>query len=995
MFSWGRSPRRRALSGAAALLVSMGALPLASEAGAATRAVDCRGGAGDIERVQSAVDDAAAGDTVALTGTCDFSAAAPHGGDDTSVASAAVVVRSPGVSIQSASGTRATVVGDGSEAAFVVLPGAAGSRIGGLGFVNVARAVVVLGADGVSVVGNEVTASTSADMALGAIANGSATTVTHGPSGSAGSEQVVAGAVRDLEIAGNRISVSGTGLGDPPFTGVGVHQSDGGVVEGVAISDNRITMLLATYRSSRTNAIRVEAHDAGTGGGAAQDFSVRGVAVVGNAVGTGGSGGDPDAIPAGGRIAIVLQRVGDFEVSGNRVRAHAGAGSDEPAGGIVTADSSLGSVHANRVVVSHDPGAAPSVLGGIAAIDGLAALGGDLSADQHATGVDVLGNTVGDLATPTAPAIAVSGVDLATVADNTLRAGSGDALHVGLDRPAPVGTAGTPLPSTVTRSVLCANQLDGVDDDPGEVSFSNRATDAPSTNNNFPGGAGHGTGNRACTVTVAGSPRIVGVDEDLVVTGLALASRPVAVTVTDEAGASLARATTAASDGSYAVTVTSAAIAAFADGMLRLDVSAGDPGVFTLDAAPTQVLKDTEPNDGTGTVLLADGDGSTNLNEAVAGVPIAWRQPSTGNARSARLSVADADGNVPAECGPFELPPDGNGKIAGSCLLVLPEGPYTFSASWLLSDGSRTPVARSQPSVKDTKAEPPSILTPSEGEIVDSSLVTVSGSAEPGSALTLRDFPERAVVATTTVASDGTWSVTVELADGDHQVTAAIVDPAGNQSGGSPLRSFSVDTSPPDTTAPAAPVLTSPADGSVHPGRVDVAGTAEPDATVEITVDASATVSVPVASDGRWGGRISLQTGTHTITAVAVDAAGNRSAPTDPVSVVVDATAPTVDIDEPTPDRIHAFGERVVVSGRAADNWEVDFVGVEILDFRARGVVRAGVEAACTGCGTASATWSFEPDPALPPGVYHARAVAFDGLGNRASAVVRFVVAVP
>src|SRR5690606_23056589 len=128
------------------------------------------------------------------------------------------------------------------------------------------------------------------------------------------------------------------------------------------------------------------------------------------------------------------------------------------------------------------------------------------------------------------------------------------------------------------------------------------------------------------------------------------------------------------------------------------------------------------------------------------------------------------------------------------------------------------------------------------------------------------------------------------LAEGDHTITAVQTDIAGNQSAPA-TRSFAIDT-----TAPAAPAITSPTDGGITGDATpQVSGTGEAGSTVTLVdEDDNPVCTATVQSDGTWTCTPStaLGDGEHTLTATQTDAAGNTS-PGDSVTFAVDATAPT------------------------------------------------------------------------------------------------------
>jgi hypothetical protein len=167
----------------------------------------------------------------------------------------------------------------------------------------------------------------------------------------------------------------------------------------------------------------------------------------------------------------------------------------------------------------------------------------------------------------------------------------------------------------------------------------------------------------------------------------------------------------------------------------------------------------------------------------------------------------------------------------------------------------------------------------------------------------------------TVVGADGTWAVTLPAnalpATGNATLSVTASDLAGNVSTPA-TRTLTIDTTP-----PPAPTIqfTGGADNYVNAAEkaagVTLAGTAEADSTVKVTVG---TVShdAKAGADGKWSvafaGAELPADGTHLVTAVATDKAGNASAPSAGTPMVVD-TKPPVLTDT------HAGGTDRVLSG--------------------------------------------------------------------------------
>jgi hypothetical protein len=98
-----------------------------------------------------------------------------------------------------------------------------------------------------------------------------------------------------------------------------------------------------------------------------------------------------------------------------------------------------------------------------------------------------------------------------------------------------------------------------------------------------------------------------------------------------------------------------------------------------------------------------------------------------------------------------------------------------------------------------------------------------------------------------------------------------------------------------DSTAPSAPTITGPAEGSYDAdGAFIISGTAETSSTVEL-LDGSDSRSAQTNLSGEWSiDLIDLTEEPHSFKARATDTAGNVSAESETRTVIVDATGPMV-----------------------------------------------------------------------------------------------------
>lgn len=141
---------------------------------------------------------------------------------------------------------------------------------------------------------------------------------------------------------------------------------------------------------------------------------------------------------------------------------------------------------------------------------------------------------------------------------------------------------------------------------------------------------------------------------------------------------------------------------------------------------------------------------------------------------------------------------------------------------------------------------------------------------------------------------------------GSNTLQLKVVDAAGNESAPQ-SKAYTLDTSAPAT--PGMPDLATGSDtGTLNNDNVTLdttptlSGTAENGSTVTL-YDGATLLGTVVAGAGGWTYTTGVLTqGSHTITAVATDAAGNDSATSSGLTITIDTTAPTVtSVAVPTP----------------------------------------------------------------------------------------------
>jgi len=322
---------------------------------------------------------------------------------------------------------------------------------------------------------------------------------------------------------------------------------------------------------------------------------------------------------------------------------------------------------------------------------------------------------------------------------------------------------------------------------------------------------------------------------------------------------------------------------------------------------------------------------------------------------------------------------------------VAPDGTWTCTPDEPLAEGAQTITAtvtdaagnESDPTpvtftVDTLVPAPPVIITPGNGTLTNDATPTFSGTGEAGGALNVYNAAG-AVVCTITVAPDGTWTCTpgAPLAEGEQTVTATVTDAAGNESNPTPV-TFTVDTG-----APAAPVITTPINGTLtNDATPAFSGMGEAGGALTAFDAAGAVVcTATVAPDGTWTCTpdVPLAEGVQTITATVTDGAGNESDPT-PVTFTVDTLVPA-------PPVITTPGNGALTNDATPAFSGMGEAGGALTVYNAAGAV------VCTATVAPDGTWTCTPGAPLAEGIQIVTATITDAAGNEsASASVIFTV---
>ena len=262
------------------------------------------------------------------------------------------------------------------------------------------------------------------------------------------------------------------------------------------------------------------------------------------------------------------------------------------------------------------------------------------------------------------------------------------------------------------------------------------------------------------------------------------------------------------------------------------------------------------------TVTVYDTNGTTVLGTGTA-------NSSTGLYSIALSSMTDATHTLTAKATDLA----GNTSVASSNLVVKVDT-----------------AAPSQPTIADSAIN--------AAGYVNAAVQTVTGTAEASSTVTVYDTDGTTVLGTGTAnSSTGAYSIILSsMSNATHTLTAKATDAAGNTSASSSGLVVKVDTSPPN-----APTIVNSAinvAGYVNAAIQTVTGVAEASSTVKV-YDTNGTTLLGTgtanSSTGAYSIALSsLADGAHTLTAKAIDAAGNTSAASSNLTLSVDTVLPVI-----------------------------------------------------------------------------------------------------
>ncbi|MDO5675570.1 MAG: Ig-like domain-containing protein, partial [bacterium] len=234
-----------------------------------------------------------------------------------------------------------------------------------------------------------------------------------------------------------------------------------------------------------------------------------------------------------------------------------------------------------------------------------------------------------------------------------------------------------------------------------------------------------------------------------------------------------------------------------------------------------------------------------------------------------------------------------NGDWSATPSVPLADGSYTAQITETIAGKTATTTV---PITIDTTSNVTAQLDPaSDSGIVGDGITTdntptISGTGEPGASITVNIGGQSL---TTTVDSDGNWSVTptTPLADGPYTAQVTAKDAAGNTA--ATTVPITIDT----TSAVTAQLDPSSDSGVVGDGITTdntptISGTGEPGASITVNIGGQ-TLTTTVDSDGNWSVTTTiLPTGQYPVRITATDAAGNTAISTLNITIVAEQQKP-------------------------------------------------------------------------------------------------------
>ncbi|MDQ9129903.1 Ig-like domain-containing protein, partial [Serratia fonticola] len=330
---------------------------------------------------------------------------------------------------------------------------------------------------------------------------------------------------------------------------------------------------------------------------------------------------------------------------------------------------------------------------------------------------------------------------------------------------------------------------------------------------------------------------------------------------------------------------------------------------------------------------------------------------------------------------------------------ALKDGNHSLSASVTDSIGQTSPTTGGFGIMVDTTPPAPAtglVVTDDvgaeqgalkAGAITDDATPTFTGKAEAGSTVTILD--NGSAIGSVVVDNSGNWTFTpgTALVNGDHDFTTTVTDPAGNTSAEGEHLKVTVDVVPGQvalsTLVDDVGTITGPVaqNGVTDDARPTLNGTAKAGSIVTVLDGSTVLGSITAKGDGTWSFTPAgdLGQGAHSLSATAVDPAGNPSSSSN-WTFTVDTLKPMAPFIDSAADDVGSVQLQNMVSGSATDDPTPTLTGRA----EAHSTVTVSDQFGVLGTAKTDANgdWSFTPTSNLSEGEHRFTVMATDAAGN-------------
>ena len=421
------------------------------------------------------------------------------------------------------------------------------------------------------------------------------------------------------------------------------------------------------------------------------------------------------------------------------------------------------------------------------------------------------------------------------------------------------------------------------------------------------------------------------------------------------------------------------------DGSYILTATASNGSVTSEPSIPFSVTIDTQaPNSLSIRQVDADtgydgGDGITNDNTlGISGVTEPDVIVALSEATLGQLGVVNSDSTG-----------NWNFDLSSS---VLADGNYLFTATATDIAGNVSSSSAPLTVIIDTASpDAPALVGISNDSganagdgVTNVASQTISGTAEPGSLLSLFDSSQ-GELASVFADANGDWSVELVLSEASYEITARATDLAGNESSDSVPLSVLIDQTVPQTPEIVRIELDSAVeDGITNDNTLLFNGISEAGSFVVLSEATLGTFGSTIAdSTGNWsidGTGVTLVDGFYIFTVLAEDLAGNLSSNSQSFDVEVDTIAPN------SPSLVRVDDDSGVDSGDGVTNDNTLLLSGLAAPGSSVTVSEIGLGIIGTVVADVNGAWVLDASSTvLPDGSYQFAATAEDTAGNISS----------